>query len=339
LVPPIKKLAIINKLVDQPNWRKVHADPIPLIGGLTVFLSSGLALFLSQDLYQNFLDNYPLILGAIVLLIIGIVDDKMDISALLKLVVQVALAFFVASIGIRIESLYGILGIYELNESLQILLTTLVIVGTINAFNLMDGIDGLAAGLAILCLSAYSLVAYATSQYFLITLYTSLIGALLGFLRFNLSKSKKIFMGDAGSLALGFIIVVSGIMLIQNSGSLPSESLALTIVLGVLILPVADSLRVYRTRIKMGYSPFRPDKQHFHHLVLQLGIKHKVATLLILLSTLLFLVFSILSDSYFNVTFIIIGLLFLYIIISSILILSNKLHKWKSKLQKLENRY
>lgn len=338
LVPPIKKLAIKSKLVDQPNWRKVHANPVPLIGGLVVFLSAGMALLLSKDLYQNLQGNYALILGAIILLIIGVVDDKMDVSAVLKLMVQIALAYFVTQSGIKIESLYGILGIHSLTEPIQTILTMVVIVGTVNAFNLMDGIDGLAAGLAILCLSAYSFIAYAASQYFLITVYVSLIGALLGFLRFNLSKTKKIFMGDAGSLALGFLIVVSGIMLIQNSGSLPSESLAVTVVIGVLILPVADSLRVYRTRIKMGYSPFRPDKQHFHHLVLQLGIKHKRATIFVLVSTIVLLVFSSLSDAYIDKTFVILGLLIIYIIISAILILTNQLYKWKDKIRQMENK-
>lgn len=339
LVPPIKKLAIKVQLVDQPNWRKVHVNPIPLIGGVTVFLSAGLAMFLSSDLYQNFVDHYPLILGAVILLVIGLVDDKMDVSAILKLAAQIALAFFVVNSGIRIESLYGILGVHELSETAQIALTMVVIVGTVNAFNLMDGIDGLAAGLAILCLSVYSLIAFAISQYFLMTLYVALIGALLGFLRFNLSASKKIFMGDAGSLALGFIIVVSGIMLIQNSGSLPAQSLALTVVIGALILPVADSLRVYRTRIKMGYSPFRPDKQHFHHLFIQLGIQHKRATFFILLSALAFLAFSYFSGAYLNVTVVIVGLIAIYVGICAVLILTNQLQEWKNKIRKMENKF
>lgn len=339
LVPPLKKLAIRMQLVDQPNWRKVHTNPIPLIGGLTVFLSAGLAMSLSFDLYQNFVENYALLLGSMILLLVGIVDDKMDVSATLKLIVQIALAFFVVNSGVKIESLYGILGIYELATPVQIILTMVVIVGTVNAFNLMDGIDGLAAGLAILCLSVYSMIAFSISQYFLLSLYVALIGALIGFLRFNLSSSRKIFMGDAGSLALGFIIVVSGIMLIQNSGNLPTQSLALTVVIGALILPVADSLRVYRTRIKMGYSPFRPDKQHFHHLFIQLGIQHKRATFFILLSAVAFLAFSFLSGVYLDVTAVLVGLIAIYVSICAVLILTNQLHEWKNKIKKMENKY
>jgi UDP-GlcNAc:undecaprenyl-phosphate GlcNAc-1-phosphate transferase len=149
-------------------------------------------------------------------------------------------------------------------------------------------------------------------------------------------SSFKIFMGDAGSLVLGFILVVSGIFLIQSAQGTSNISITLAIVIGVLFLPVADSLRVYRRRIKTGYSPFRADKTHLHHLVLFLGFKHKRASSLIILSSMLLVVFCVVFTNVFNVTITILSIFVLFVLLSYFLGVSNELKTWKENIQKLE---
>ena len=333
---PFRKLAIKVNLVDNPNARKVHKTPIPVIGGVVVLLSSFAALMLSPEFRTNYMDYFFLITGAAILLLVGVVDDKVQVRSIIKLIIQIALAFFVFDSGVRIESMYGVFGIYELPVTVQYLLTIVIIVGVINAFNLMDGIDGLAAGLGVVGLSAFAIVANLTSNNLLAILYLSLVGGLLGFLRYNLAKKNKIFMGDAGSTVIGFIMIVSGIMLIQSAEGTPNITMTMEVVIGVLSLPVADSLRVYRRRIKSGYSPFRADKTHFHHMVLYLGINHKLASLLIVFISLGIAISAILFGTLFNLTLAILAILILFVIVSKILALNYQISSWKNKIQTLE---
>jgi len=337
LMYPLRTFAIKINLVDKPNARKIHKNKIPLIGGILIVVSSGLSLILSINFWNNMQEYYILVIGSILLLFIGIIDDKMDVKAILKLIMQIAIAYFVFESGIKIDSLYGVFGIYQLPITVQYLLTLLIIVGVVNAFNLMDGIDGLAAGLAIVGLSAYTYIAILTSNYFLALIFISVIGALIGFLRYNLSTKNKIFMGDAGSLVLGYLLVVSGITLIQSAKSTTNISVTLAVVIGVLILPVADSIRVYRRRIKNGNSPFDPDKTHIHHLMLLYNIKHKTASLMITLFSISLLTLSVVFGSIFSITITILSVLILFAIASSILVINKEIKVWKEKLLKLEN--
>ena len=337
LVPIFRRLATLLSLVDKPNARKVHTNAVPLIGGIVVVFAAGLALLFTVDFWGNVKENYSLIFGSLILLVVGVVDDKIDVRASFKFIIQIALAYFVFDSGIRIDSMYGIFGIYELPILIQYGLTMVVIVGVVNAFNLMDGIDGLAAGLAIVGLSAFTYIAYITGNSFLIILYLALIGALIGFLRFNLFSKKKIFMGDAGSLVLGYVLVVSGIVLIQSAQPTENITLALAVVVGVLVLPVADSLRVYRKRIKTGYSPFRADKTHLHHLALYLGIKHKWASFLIIMFSIIIVSISIFFGSVFSMTYTILALLLIFLIFSTILGINREINIWREKIKKLED--
>lgn len=336
LTLPIRILAKKIKLVDNPNARKVHSTPVPLIGGISILISSFLALLFSPEFRMSYSEYYVLIIGSTILLLIGVIDDKMQVNSILKLIIQIALAYFVFDSGIRIESLFGVFGIHELSIYVQYFLTIVVIVGVINAFNLMDGIDGLAAGLAIIGLSAFAVIAFITSNTFIAVMYLSLIGGLVGFLKFNLSKKHKIFMGDAGSTVIGFIMIVSGIMLIQSAAGTTNLSLTLEVVIGVLSLPVIDSLRVYRRRIKTGYSPFRADKTHFHHLVLYLGINHKLASLLIVVISLTIALSAIIFGTLFNLTLAVLSILVLFMAVSKLIALNYQISNWKTKLKALE---
>ncbi|PCJ94036.1 MAG: hypothetical protein COA50_12810 [Flavobacteriaceae bacterium] len=338
LLQLLRKVAIKINLVDKPNARKMHKKPIPIIGGVAIVIAAGFALLLSPEFWNSINEYYVLVVGTIVLLVIGAIDDKMDVRASLKLIIQIALAYFIFNSGVRIESMYGIFGIYELPYAIQYILTLLVIVGVINAFNLMDGIDGLAAGLSIIGFSAYTYIAILTGELFLAVLFVAIIGAIIGFLKFNLSATHKVFMGDAGSLVLGYILVVSGIMLLQSAQGSANVSCALGVVIGVLGLPVADSIRVYYKRIKSGNSPFKADKTHFHHLILMLGFEHKRASFIITFFVMCVIALSAIFGTMFNVTLAIISFLILYVSISKVLDINRNITIWREKIKKLEEK-
>ena len=336
LMPIVRKIAIKISLVDKPNIRKVHKVPVPLIGGILVVISSLITLLLFPEIWNIERKYYALLICSLILLIVGVIDDKMDLRWTIKFGVQIALAWVLFDSGIRIESMFGIFGIDELALTAQYFLTLVVIVGVVNAFNLMDGIDGLAAGLAILGLSAFMVIALLNNNHFLVLLYLSLIGALIGFLRFNLSSKNKVFMGDSGSLVLGFILVTSGILLLQDAYNTPIFPVTFATIVGVLALPVADSLRVYRRRLKNGSSPFKADKTHFHHMVLYLGLKHKWASFLIVFISLFLIVMSLVLGTLFSMTFMIIINLVVFVSISEILSLNREINIWRKKIKKLE---
>lgn len=337
LIPLLKKLAIVTNLVDRPNHRKVHTEPIPLVGGIAIVLSASLALLISNT-FMSEISEHIVVLGAgILLMITGSIDDKMNINPIFRLAIQIGCAYAVASSGIKITSLYGVLGIYEISIVWQYFLTIIVITGVVNAFNLMDGIDGLAGGLAIVGFTALSILFYLLGTYELVILFVAITGGIIGFLRFNLSKN-KIFLGDGGSLFLGFVLVVSGIQLIEMTNIIgrANQTTALLMVIGIFLLPVLDSLRVYRKRIKRGESPFKADKSHIHHLFLLLGISHKMTSVLIISSTLLLLLISFILINYFTLTWVLIIGALTFLWFTSVLVINKNVKEWSSKIRQME---
>jgi len=337
ITPFVRGLAIKFGLVDKPNYRKSHYTPIPVMGGISIFLASTVTLLIDVNYNSELEQLYPLFIGSLVLLVVGVIDDKINVSAIIKLIIQLGLAYFVYSSGIKVGSLFGIFGINELPETVKLILTILVITGTVNAFNLTDGIDGLAAGLAIIGFSAYTIIAIMLYKFLLALLFLTIMGALIGFLNFNLSKKNKIFLGDAGSLFLGYILVVTGLILINTSINTSDLPVVLSTVIGVLILPVIDSMRVYTRRIKKGYSPFRADKTHLHHLLINLKIAHGSASIIIVIAAISLLLLSIFTGSFFSHTVTIILLLILFVVFSNLLSLNNEINEWTKKNKELEN--
>jgi len=336
ITPLLRLTAIKLQLVDKPNKRKAHKGQVPLVGGLAICFSVIATLLVVTPSWSEFFGISFMLIAAGILLVIGVIDDKSDLRASLKLTIQIALAYYAYSNGIRIETFFGILGINEIPVLVQYFITLIVITGVVNAFNLMDGIDGLAAGLAFVAFILFGWMAYITGETMLLYLFLTLIGALIGFMRYNFSSRVKVFMGDAGSLFIGFIMVLSAISLLQAAYGTSDIQLVLPIVVGVLALPVLDSLRVYRRRAKNGYSPFRADRTHFHHLVLQLGIKHRSATLLIIIVSGLLITLSIAIGTLASFTLMIISLMTTFIVISWLLSLNSKVTFWKNKVLEME---
>lgn len=338
LLRPLRKLAIKLRMVDQPNHRKIHESPIPVIGGLVIFLSTILTLFFCVNCIIDWYNYKSLFLGSLILTIVGAIDDKIDIRSSHKLFIQLLLAHIVFMNGIRIESLYGFLGITTLSYPIQYFFTLIFITGGVNAFNLMDGIDGLMAGIACIALLVLSFISFWLGLNSLALILFILLGAVLGFLRFNLSLNQKVFMGDAGSLTLGFIIIYSAILIFKTASSGAHFKTIFPIILGIVFLPMIDSLRVYRRRIKKGHSPFKADRSHIHHLVLNFNSNHKKATILILVFLCTLISFGYIIYTRFGMTISILFLIGFYGLFILIFDTFKEMMDWSKQIKKIETK-
>ncbi len=295
-ISPLITIAIKKRLFDAPSEsRKVHKRIVPNIGGLAIFSGFLLAasLFIKTTDFWN--ANYLLASG-IVIFITGLKDDIIGVDPMKKFAAQFAAAFLITILGdIRIMNLDGLLGFHQLSYAFSIGLSVFVIVGMINAFNLIDGIDGLAGFLGLMTSLTYACLFYAAGHNEWACMCLALAGAITGFLIHNISPA-KIFMGDCGSLVLGFLIAVSTIQFINvgegkviELGSLSITSVP-ALALAIVALPIFDTLRVFTIRIVNNQSPFKADKNHMHHRMLALGMNHMQATATLVSVSLVFVI-------------------------------------------------
>ena len=276
-IPPLINLFKRFRLLDAPNERKIHSNPIPTMGGIAIMAGMTSALFFWFP-FNNDVFQVCFFLSIVILFSLGIMDDLRDLSARYKFITQIGLATLIALSGVRITSFNGLFGIEELPLLTQYTFTVIVIVGITNAFNLIDGIDGLAGGLGFMSLVVLGTFLMLSDDKSGSLLAFSLAGGLLAFLYFNFNPA-KIFMGDTGSLVLGFIVAVLGIRLMQANlvTTKPILLNAPIFVLGIVLIPVFDAVRVFSIRIWNGESPFTPGKIHIHHLLTNEGISHASA--------------------------------------------------------------
>jgi UDP-GlcNAc:undecaprenyl-phosphate GlcNAc-1-phosphate transferase len=280
-IPPIISLIKRFHLYDMPGFRKEHQAPIPTMGGIAVIAGMMAALALWFP-FTNQLPQICFFFSITVLFGLGILDDLKDLSARYKFTIQIALAALISISGIRITTFNGLFGIQELPLMAQYTVTVLAIVGITNAFNLIDGIDGLAGGLGFMSLITLGLFLTMNGDLNTALIAFALAGGILAFLYFNFNPA-KIFMGDTGSLVLGFVTAVLCIRLMQvnNFSANPVLPHAPVFVFGTVLIPVFDTLRVFAVRIWKGNSPFEADKTHIHHLLTNQGYSHSFTAKLI----------------------------------------------------------
>jgi UDP-GlcNAc:undecaprenyl-phosphate GlcNAc-1-phosphate transferase len=272
-IPSIIQVAHKKQLLDIPSNRRMHQIDTPRLGGLAIFAGFISALMLFGEIN---LSIQKLIASTIIIFFIGLKDDMVSVSAFKKFFMQILATSILVFLGdLRIGDFYGLLGIGELPEGISYFFTLIVVIGITNAFNLIDGLDGLAGSLTVIACIIYSILflMYGNGKYEAeILMSFCLMGAVLAFLRYNIYKA-EIFMGDTGSLICGFIISFFAIKFISmetptNIGvSLPI--LAMT----PIIIPIADTIRVFVIRVFNGVSPFSPDNNHLHHRLSKLGLK------------------------------------------------------------------
>ena len=284
-IPTIIKISRRKNLMDEPSVRSSHMRKIPNLGGITIFYSIGICT--SVFAYELF-DLYKFLFASlIVLLYVGVMDDIVVMRAYKKLVAQIVVSvFIVIGSDIRIRSLFGIFGIYEIDYVLSVLVTIVTFIILINAFNLIDGIDGLAGGYSVICSALFGVSYYRLGEYNypLVVLSVIIIGSVLAFLYYNLSnyRATKIFMGDTGSMLLGFLLAFTSICFIdifidRQLPNAPRYHLksAPVIAVAILILPIVDTLNVIIVRLWNKKTPFLADKNHIHHKLLKLNLTHR----------------------------------------------------------------
>jgi UDP-GlcNAc:undecaprenyl-phosphate GlcNAc-1-phosphate transferase len=299
LIPSLISISFRKRLFDAPSEsRKVHKRFVPHFGGVAIFSAVlfSSALFIPGNLVIGL---NVLLASGLILFMTGLKDDLVGLTPIVKLIAQVVAAGITAVVAnLRITDLHGLFDIYQLSYPASIALTTVAIVGIVNAFNLIDGIDGLAGGIGLILSLFYSVLFYKAGDLASTCFSLSVAGALLGFLFFNLTPA-KIFMGDAGSLLLGFIAAVLSLRFLQASYNTSimlgpfSLSAGYGLVLSILIIPVFDTIRVFTLRILKNTSPFTADSNHLHHRLLFLGLTHVQAALLLAVTNVIFIAIAL----------------------------------------------
>lgn len=334
VIPLMRIIAQKIQLVDVPNARKVHQTAIPLIGGLVIGIVVFLLLWISED--KSWKDILPIIITSYIMLFVGTLDDKTDIRAIYKLGIQICVSVIIATSGIRITSLYGLFGIHEMNVYFQYILTVLIITTAVNAYNLIDGIDGLAGSVAGVGFALFFIIALVEGNFGLARIGLLFVGSIAAFLRYNFSLKNKIFLGNSGSLFLGYLLICLGIYITKFDRSTGEFPYGIFFILFVFTIPVIDSVRVYADRILRGKSPFKADKSHIHHHLLQLGLSHKRITLtFVLLNIVTFIVQYVFFPNYSIYTTLI--SFFAFIFIFKIIKVLNLFFTWKKNIKEMEN--
>ena len=294
LIPFIANISLDNNLMVKPNERSSHFKNIPQLGGLAITIPILIITFLLGSIVLS-IGEFTYLMASIICLLIlmavGVKDDVMSLPPWVKLLTQVISSlFFMVITDIRIDNFYGIFGVYDLSLTTSYLYTTFVFVVIINSYNLIDGIDGLAGVLGVVIFSFFLYYSLEAKSVFELLMSSSLIGGLLAFLRFNFSNGRyKIFMGDVGSLVIGFLLAVMAVSTLSDGPQNNALSLSNmpVFILALFCLPFLDTLRVFVVRGLSGISPFLADRNHLHHQFLKYGLTHPQITFILIVYCLL----------------------------------------------------
>lgn len=336
-IPHVLSVARAKKLYDSfDDERKIHKKAIPPLGGVAIFFGFTLSTVVSINGFS--FDSLKYIVAASILLfLVGLKDDLVVISARKKLIGQLFASLMIIVFGkLYFTSLHGIFGIHEIPPAAGILLTLFVMVVIINAFNLIDGIDGLASGLAILSATVFGVWFYLAGQIPLAIMSFALVGSLTGFFAYNVFGHKnKLFMGDSGSLVVGLIISTLVIKFnelnIVNTVPFGIHN-APAVSFVIILIPMIDTLRVMFIRLLKKKSPFSPDNNHIHHRLLSLVPHHFKVTLIIVFANAILIVAAFMCNNYkFNVNYLFLSFLIIGFAVSAIPMVLIKIRKKKTE--------
>lgn len=302
-MPVVLRIAKAKGFVVRPNKRMTHTGEIPNIGGLCIYFSVMFSYLLFD--YSQINNNQFFLIGIAAIMVIGFIDDVLVLTPMSKLLGEAFAG--IALIGfsdLRITHLHGLFGIEQIGVVPSYILSLFILLGIINAINLIDGVDGLASGLGMLYCLFFAVYFHLVGSTSWSILAICMIGALAVFFIYNVfGKNGKIFMGDSGSLLLGYLITAFVFRFCeQNAFHVVPEiyhmSAAPAVAICVLTVPLFDTIRVSLTRLKQHRSPFQPDKNHIHHLLLRTGLNHLQTTCVLLSVSLLFIGLAILGRNW-----------------------------------------
>jgi len=327
LIPLILDFCKRKGLYDIPNARKLHKNAIPRLGGISFIPSMLLAFFIAITLFDGLSNKQHIIISTwsiaffislVLIYIVGVIDDLIGLTAKVKFPVQIAAAMLLPLAGLRINDFYGLFGIHEIPFVISILITIFAVVYITNAINLIDGIDGLCSGLSFLALGGFLFCFTNEKLYVYSILIAGLMGVLLAYFYYNyfgdVEKNRKIFMGDSGSLSLGFILAFLSVKFAMNNPQvMPFRIDALFLPVTLLIIPVFDVTRMILVRSKHHKPLFLADKNHIHHKLIRAGMSQHQALWTIIALALGFFIVNDTLMLFLDITYILIIDIFLYI--------------------------
>lgn len=325
-IPFILKFCKDRKLYDLPDFRKRHKQAIPRLGGISFFpcmlMSFGLVLLIFSIKYTPnasvHLWYLYLLFGFFMIYIIGILDDIVGISAKFKLLIQFIAACCLPLAGIYIDNLFGLFGVNEIPYYIGMPLTILVILVITNAINLIDGIDGLSSSLSLIVLIVYLYIYSVYNAWVICVMCAGLAGCLVAFFYFNMfgkpEKNTKIFMGDSGSLTLGYLISALFVRYLTLYSDYPtSDYHGIVLIYSALLVPVFDVARVVFFRIRIGKSIFSADRNHIHHRLMDTGLSQHATLITIISLTVFYILINLLVYRVVeNVTIIVVSDIVIY---------------------------
>lgn len=320
-LPEVIRIAFRKQLFDVPDYRKVHTGQVPRLGGVTFLPGIMISVMLAFGFLTEFQSSSSVTAeilfgasGALFLYMTGVADDLVGLSYRVKFPIQIFSAFLLCASGLWIDNFHGIFGIHELHPAIGIPFSVVLVVLIINAINLIDGIDGLASGLCIMMITLFAILFVREGLLRYAIIAAAALGALLPFYIYNVygtsEKRTKIFMGDAGSLTMGYIISAFAIKAATFSDDIPGledkQTFFFVYSFAVLIVPVLDVLRLFCHRIIHRRSPFEPDRCHIHHKFLAIGLTIGQARHLIIGISLLFFLGNIILIKYIDINILIV---------------------------------
>lgn len=329
----------------------MHAGDVPRLGGVSFFPAMmvsvtlmlgfryyfGLALPLSTEV--DFMSEFLFLISALfVIFFVGLSDDLIGVDYKYKFLAQIMAASMLYFAGVMPVGLFGVFGMNEMPTWFMFIVLIGWSVYVVNAYNLIDGVDGLCSGLSSIALFGMGIWFVYISSYVYAMIAFGMLGVVLIFFRFNVMGTRmKVFMGDTGSLTLGFLIVFLSLKFIQPF-ALPEDTYMLKCPLGVVIglffIPVFDTARVFISRIKNGHSPFHPDKTHIHHKMLALGFTHLKSTAILLISQGIFVMVNVLMGEVLALNINIVLAIDLFIAVSLVMFINKRIHNRKLALKK-----
>lgn len=323
IIPRILVISHKHKLYDIPDERKIHETPIPRLGGLSFFptITVTIALLMAVRYLLGYdvihiperivlVEFLFLLSGSCILYVVGVGDDIIGISYRSKFLAQIICGFLLSLSGLWIHDLNGFMGISAIPAYIGYPLTIFIVVFITNAFNLIDGIDGLASGLVSLSLVVFSLIFIKERQLIYALVAISTLGVLLPFWFYNVfgnqQRGHKLFMGDTGSLTLGFILSFLTLRICQTGVEGKFVTNHVIVAVSSLVVPLLDVIRVALHRIRKHRNPFKPDRNHIHHKLLRAGMRKRYVTLAIIGMALFYIVLNYFLNKWMNITFVLI---------------------------------
>jgi UDP-GlcNAc:undecaprenyl-phosphate GlcNAc-1-phosphate transferase len=324
ITPVIIQVVKLKRLYEKLSDRSSHSQPVPSFGGVTFFIILIISLSIAEQFFVTSRSIF-LIPACMIIFFTGLKDDMTGISPWNKIMMQLlATTLLFLSPDFQITNLHGFLGIHAISPWICIPLAYMVVIFYINAYNLIDGIDGLASSLGALFFTFFAITYYSLNDYMMMAVCLSMVGSFIAFLRYNVSKDKRIFLGDTGSLFIGFFVAAIVINILSKDYHEDIQMNYISnlplLIISALYVPVFDSIRVFIIRLQIKGNPFAPDRSHIHHVILDyFQLNHRQTSFAVVtLNSVILLIMGVITQ-YFNHTISIISLLTISLLLAIVL--------------------